>query len=116
MLRNSYLLKKYRNIYFGTSFRTHFGGKSGLFELLRRVTRKRSFLKQRNFMKIGDMRVSKADGSQIHDLQMDALLAAGVAKENIHEDAAFGKVDDRPGLTACLTIIGAEGGGPSGRN
>ncbi len=29
---------------------------------------------------IGYMRVSKADGSQVLDLQKDALLAAGVAK------------------------------------
>jgi hypothetical protein len=39
-------------------------------------------------MLIGYMRVSKADGSQVLDLQRDALLAAGVAPEKIWEDKA----------------------------
>lgn len=37
---------------------------------------------------IGYVRVSKADGSQVHDLQRDALVAAGVDPEHIYEDAA----------------------------
>lgn len=53
-------------------------------------------------MLIGYARVSKADGSQTTDLQRDALLAAGVAQENIYEDQASGKRDDRPQLAACL--------------
>jgi DNA invertase Pin-like site-specific DNA recombinase len=53
-------------------------------------------------MKIGYARVSKSDGSQVHDLQMDALKAAGVAEDAIHVDTASGKRDDRPGLAACL--------------
>jgi DNA invertase Pin-like site-specific DNA recombinase len=51
------------------------------------------------------MRVSKADGSQVLDLQRDALLAAGVKEEHIYEDKASGKKDDRPGLAACLKSV-----------
>src|SRR5215470_17438120 len=53
-------------------------------------------------MLVGYMRVSKADGSQVTDLQRDALLAAGVDPRHLYEDAASGKRDDRPGLAACL--------------
>jgi DNA invertase Pin-like site-specific DNA recombinase len=48
------------------------------------------------------MRVSKADGSQTTDLQRDALLLAGVAPDNLYEDKASGKKEDRPQLAACL--------------
>ena len=49
------------------------------------------------------MRVSKADGSQVFDLQRDALLsAAGVGPSRLYQDQASGKKDDRPGLEACL--------------
>jgi DNA invertase Pin-like site-specific DNA recombinase len=34
-------------------------------------------------MLIGYMRVSKADGSQVLDMQRDALLAAGIGAEHI---------------------------------
>src|SRR5699024_11395306 len=51
-------------------------------------------------MLIGYARVSKADGSQTTDLQRDALLAAGVTPEQIYEDQASGKQDDRPQLAA----------------
>lgn len=54
---------------------------------------------------IGYARVSKADGSQVHDLQRDALTQAGVAADNIYEDSASGKKDDRPGLAACLKAL-----------
>lgn len=54
---------------------------------------------------VGYMRVSKADGSQILDLQHDALLAAGVEAERLYEDHASGKRDDRPGLEACLKAL-----------
>lgn len=54
---------------------------------------------------IGYARVSKADGSQSLDLQRDALVAAGVARERIYEDQASGKRDDRPGLEACLRAL-----------
>jgi hypothetical protein len=51
---------------------------------------------------LGYMRVSKADGSQAVDLQLDALLAAGVHREHLYDDRASGRRDDRPGLAACL--------------
>ena len=51
-------------------------------------------------MKIGYVRVSKADSSQSTDLQKDALLEAGVDKNNIREDHISGTKDDRPGLKA----------------
>jgi DNA invertase Pin-like site-specific DNA recombinase len=54
---------------------------------------------------IGYMRVSKADGSQVLDLQRDALLAASVEPEHFYEDRASGKRDDRPGLDACLKAL-----------
>jgi len=56
-------------------------------------------------MLIGYMRVSKADGSQATDLQRDALVAAGVAPDQLYEDRASGKRDDRPGLDACLKAL-----------
>lgn len=56
-------------------------------------------------MLIGYMRVSKADGSQVLDLQRDALIQAGVEPERIYEDLASGRFDDRPGLTACLKAL-----------
>jgi DNA invertase Pin-like site-specific DNA recombinase len=54
---------------------------------------------------IGYMRVSKADGSQVLDLQRDALLAAGVKPSRLYQDHASGKKDDRPGLEACLKSL-----------
>ena len=56
-------------------------------------------------MLIGYMRVSKSDGSQVLDLQRDALIAAGVTPERIYEDLASGRKDDRPGLVACLKAL-----------
>lgn len=56
-------------------------------------------------MLVGYMRVSKADGSQVTDLQRDALRAAGVDSRHLYEDAASGKRDDRPGLAACLKAL-----------
>jgi DNA invertase Pin-like site-specific DNA recombinase len=54
---------------------------------------------------IGYMRVSKADGSQVLDLQRDALLAVGVAERHLYSDTASGKRDDRPGLAACVQAL-----------
>jgi DNA invertase Pin-like site-specific DNA recombinase len=54
---------------------------------------------------IGYMRVSKADGSQVLDLQHDALKAAGIRAANLYEDKASGKKDNRPGLEACLKAL-----------
>ena len=56
-------------------------------------------------MLIGYMRVSKADGSQVLDLQRDALIAAGVKPSRLYQDEASGKKDDRPGLNACLKSL-----------
>ena len=56
-------------------------------------------------MKLGYARISKADGSQTLDLQIDALAAAGVAPEQLYQDEASGKRDDRPGLEACLKAL-----------
>jgi DNA invertase Pin-like site-specific DNA recombinase len=56
-------------------------------------------------MKLGYARISKADGSQMLDLQVDALAAAGVAPEHVYRDEASGKRDDRPGLEACLKAL-----------
>ena len=56
-------------------------------------------------MLLGYMRVSKADGSQVVDLQRDALLAAGVDAGHLYQDLASGKRDDRPGLAACLKAL-----------
>jgi DNA invertase Pin-like site-specific DNA recombinase len=55
---------------------------------------------------IGYARVSKADGSQVIDLQRDALAKAGVDLEHhLYSDAASGKRDDRPGLDACIKAL-----------
>jgi len=51
------------------------------------------------------MRVSKADGSQVLDLQKDALLAAGVEERYLYQDQASGMRDDRPGLANCLKAL-----------
>ena len=51
------------------------------------------------------MRVSKADGSQVLDLQRDALLEFGIEPSSLYEDHASGKLDYRPGLTACLKAL-----------
>ncbi len=58
-------------------------------------------------MLIGYMRVSKVDGSQVMDLQLDALLAAGVERDQIYTDQASGARDDRPGLKNCLRALRA---------
>lgn len=56
-------------------------------------------------MLIGYARVSKSDGSQLFDLQKDALLKAGVDPEYIYQDLASARKDDRPGLKACLKAL-----------
>jgi len=58
-------------------------------------------------MLIGYARVSKTDGSQVLDLQVDALVAAGVDTEQIYSDHASGRRDDRPGLESCLKALRA---------
>jgi DNA invertase Pin-like site-specific DNA recombinase len=56
-------------------------------------------------MKIGYMRVSKSDGSQNLDLQLDGLIAEGVDKDRIYQDLASGRKDHRPGLEACMKAL-----------
>ena len=56
-------------------------------------------------MFIGYIRVSKSDGSQVFDLQYDALLSEGVQPERIYKDIASGRKDERPGLTSCLKAL-----------
>jgi DNA invertase Pin-like site-specific DNA recombinase len=56
-------------------------------------------------MLVGYMRVSKADGSQVLDLQRDALIAAGVDAAHLYEDKCSGAKDDRPGLAGCLKSL-----------
>ena len=56
-------------------------------------------------MLIGYARVSKTDGSQNLDLQIDALSKAGVNPENIYQDEASGKNTKRPSLEACLKAL-----------
>ncbi len=56
-------------------------------------------------MLVGYVRVSKADGSQVTNLQRDALASAGVDPGHIYEDTTSGKRDDRPGLAACLKAL-----------
>lgn len=54
---------------------------------------------------IGYMRVSKADGSQVLDLQKDALLDAGVDAQMTYQDFASGTKDERKGLVACVKAL-----------
>lgn len=56
-------------------------------------------------MLVGYVRVSKSDGSQLLDLQKDALMKMGVDPQYIYEDLASGRKDDRPGLRACLKAL-----------
>jgi DNA invertase Pin-like site-specific DNA recombinase len=56
-------------------------------------------------MRLGYVRVSKVDGSQILDLQQDALLKAGVFPEHTYADLASGKKEMRPELQACLKAL-----------
>jgi DNA invertase Pin-like site-specific DNA recombinase len=56
-------------------------------------------------MLLGYARISKADGTQVLDLQRDALTDASVSPDHVYEDQASGKQDDRPALTACLKAL-----------
>ena len=56
-------------------------------------------------MLIGYARISKADGSQSLELQKDALKEAGVKPKCIYSDKVTGKLDDRPGLDACIKAL-----------
>lgn len=56
-------------------------------------------------MLVGYVRVSKSDGTQSTDLQKEALLKAGVTEDQIYEDLASGKKENRPGLQHCLKAL-----------
>ena len=56
-------------------------------------------------MLVGYVRVSKSDGSQVLDLQRDALVDVGVEPCRVSEDLASGLKDDRPGLGACVKAL-----------
>src|SRR3954454_6418654 len=56
---------------------------------------------------IGYMRVSSSDDRQVVDLQLDALLAAGVGERQLHQDKQSGGRDDRAGLKTCLAGLRA---------
>ena len=56
-------------------------------------------------MLIGYARVSKSDGHQVLDLQIDALTNSGVKEENIYSDKISGSIDDRIGLKNCLKAL-----------
>ncbi len=58
-------------------------------------------------MLIGYARVSKSDGSQVLDPQIDALIEHGVTPDHIYSDYASGKNDERLGLLACLKALRA---------
>lgn len=59
-------------------------------------------------MKIGYARVSKDDGTQKLDLQLDALRKAGVEPENIFTDRISGAKSDRPGLSMMIRALRRE--------
>ena len=56
-------------------------------------------------MLIGYARVSKADGNQVLDLQIDALQRIGITDGQLYVDRASGTKDDRPGLENCLKAL-----------
>ena len=58
-------------------------------------------------MLIGYMRVSSSDERQVVDLQLDALLAAGVDERYLHQDKQSGGRDDRAGLKTRLAGLHA---------
>ncbi len=56
-------------------------------------------------MLVGYARVSKSNGSQALDLQIDALSKAGVSKNRVYHDLASSRKDLRPGLEACFKAL-----------
>src|SRR5690606_30736575 len=55
------------------------------------------------FLKIGYARVSTHD--QTTNMQLAALVEAGIRMEDIYQDIASGKKDDRPALMSCLKAL-----------
>ncbi len=56
-------------------------------------------------MLIAYARISKTDDSQVLDLQIDALIEAGVDIKNIYTDKISGVKESRPGLENCLKAL-----------
>lgn len=56
-------------------------------------------------MLIGYARGSKSDELQVLDLQVEALMAAGVNSSQIYTDNATGKKVDSDGLSECLRAL-----------
>jgi DNA invertase Pin-like site-specific DNA recombinase len=56
-------------------------------------------------MKIGYVRVSKADGTQSLDLQLDALSTAGIKFQDIYQEKASGAKEDRAELENCIRAL-----------
>lgn len=56
-------------------------------------------------MPIGYASVSKSDGNQVLDLQIDALVQAGINQEYTYPDKISGVKDDSPGLEDCLKAL-----------
>lgn len=56
-------------------------------------------------MLIGYMRVSTDSDHQSTDLQLDALISAGIDQRHIFEDKASGAKDDRVGLAQALEYV-----------
>ena len=56
-------------------------------------------------MLVGYARVSKSDGSQILDLQIDALKLAGIDEKRIYHDYASSRKDSRQGLESCIKAL-----------
>ena len=54
---------------------------------------------------VGYMLVSKTDRSQMRDLQIETIIAAGIPERNLYREAASGKRDDRPGLDNYLKAL-----------
>jgi DNA invertase Pin-like site-specific DNA recombinase len=54
---------------------------------------------------IGYARISKSDGSQSIDFQIDALKKVGVKLDHIYQDCTSGKNTERPGLDAALKAL-----------
>lgn len=56
-------------------------------------------------MKLAYARISKSNGSQVLDSQIDALPESGVLMNNIYSDKTSGKTEERIGLDACLKAL-----------
>lgn len=65
----------------------------------------RTFMEQSSPVLVGYMSTSKPEGSQVLNLQCDALIAAGIKPECLYQDRASGTRDDRPRLETYLNAL-----------